>query len=190
MTGAPILPPQATGLIYFQKDPHMFSFGFESLQGISNTILIPKLWILRKCLTPPDLTAIRCCAKIAPVYHAMARTIQLDKNSSNNIGIKACNRLRCWEFEGNRSIHSVAKEQNATKYDSIYDIDSWLSSIRGAGGPLSDAVPFLPLRILRPLKVLSENNRKICITIEICITIDFAPPPETKSWKKARVNAP
>ena len=49
-----------------------------------------------------------------------------------------------------------------------------------------------PLRQFAPLgdfcpsmKFWSENNRKISIAKEICITIDFAPPPEKNSWKKA-----
>ena len=46
---------------------------------------------------------------------------------------------------------------------------------QGGGGRPPQAV-CLPLRDFCPRKIWSENNRKICITKEICITIDI--PPE------------
>ena len=49
----------------------------------------------------------------------------------------------------------------------------WLSSTGGQGAPPKAVPP--PLRLLLP-EIWSENNRKISITKEICITIDFAPP--------------
>ena len=45
---------------------------------------------------------------------------------------------------------------------------------RGAGAPLPEAV-CLPQRLLPLPEIWFENNRKISITKEICITIDFAP---------------
>ena len=45
----------------------------------------------------------------------------------------------------------------------------------GAGGAPSEAV-CPPRRLLPPPEIWSENNRKITVTKEICITIDFAPP--------------
>ena len=50
----------------------------------------------------------------------------------------------------------------------------WLSSTRGA----SPEVVCSPLGDFWPPEIWFENNRKISITKEICITIDFAPPPK------------
>ena len=41
-----------------------------------------------------------------------------------------------------------------------------------------------PLRQFAPPEIWSENNRKISITKDICITIDFAPPPEKNPGRK------
>ena len=53
---------------------------------------------------------------------------------------------------------------------------SWLSSTGGggAGGAQPEAVPPFETFIPHP-EICSENNRKISITKEICITIDFVP---------------
>ena len=55
---------------------------------------------------------------------------------------------------------------------------------RGAGGaPLRQFSP--PLRGFCPPVIWSENNRKISITKEICITIDLPLPRKNSYWKKA-----
>ena len=58
---------------------------------------------------------------------------------------------------------------------------SWLSSTGGMRVPPELVCP--PRRLLSPLEIWSENNRKVSITKEICITIDS---PPKNPWKKAR----
>ena len=36
-------------------------------------------------------------------------------------------------------------------------------------------------------KILSESKRKISTTVEICITIDFVPPPKKKLLKESQI---
>ena len=61
----------------------------------------------------------------------------------------------------------------------------WLS-FAGDGGREHPLRQFAPLGDFCPHEIWSENNRKISITKEICMTIDFAPAPLKNSWKKAR----
>ena len=61
----------------------------------------------------------------------------------------------------------------------------WLSSNRGEGVPLSR---FPSSKTLTSSKILSENNTQISVTIEICITIDFAPLKKIPGRKPAHLN--
>ena len=60
----------------------------------------------------------------------------------------------------------------------------WLSSTGAGGAPLRQ---FAPLGDFSSLEIWSENNRKISITKEICITIDFDPPEKIPRRKPALV---
>ena len=48
----------------------------------------------------------------------------------------------------------------------------------------------IPQRLLPPSEIWFLNNRKVCITKEICTTTDFAPTPWKNSWKRARLYLP
>ena len=64
----------------------------------------------------------------------------------------------------------------------------WLSSTGRDRGRPRGSLPPPPETFAAPPEIWSENNRKISITKEICITIDFASPPNKIPGRKPGLN--